>query len=42
MSENLKDLRRHMTQRKVDSVTSKAAKLYKIRRQLSSSKLLYK
>jgi len=40
MLANLKELRANMTQRRIDSVTRKAAKLYNVRRQLRSSKLL--
>ncbi len=42
MSQNLRELRLNMTQRKIDLVTRKAAKLYNIRRQLSSSRILFR
>lgn len=42
MQHNLRDLKLHMTQNKIDLVIRKANKLYQIRSQLGASKTLFK
>jgi hypothetical protein len=42
MQSNLRELKLHMTQKRVDKVANKAQRLFQIRQQLSCSKVLYR